>query len=297
VAQGDDSRLTRAAEAFRQGNKDRARRLICAVLDDDPRNLAAWSWACEVATTSEERTHCLKQILAIDPSHEGARRYLVQLQDQKPAGSKGKRLGVASLLLTPLAWFFRVPPVALLVVAAALIVAGGFVYFRVNTDLFGLLAPDFDALTVSDSYERIDADGMYWTIAFEGKGTSEYGGVVRHVSPIREDRLPILTHDILVTYGDYADPGLVNVSVVRHHFRWSSSSEPNGRINLLHTVPISGEVYRQLLEIRVWDQVLITGREIRVIEAYYESGDFAGEWRDTGCNTLLVESVSIVAVE
>ena len=64
--------------------------------------------------------------------------------------------------------------------------------------------------------------------------------------------------------------------------------------NLLHTVSISEEVYRQLLEIRVWDEVLITGREIRVIGAYYESGDFAGEWRDTGCNTLLVESVSIV---
>jgi len=74
VVQGDDSRLTRAAEAFRQGNKDRARRLICAVLDDDPRNLAAWSWACAVAATSEERIHCLKQILAIDTSHEGARR-------------------------------------------------------------------------------------------------------------------------------------------------------------------------------------------------------------------------------
>jgi len=218
----------------------------------------------------------------------------VQLQDQKPAGSKGKRLGVASLLLTPLAWFLRIPPVVLLIVAAVSIVIGGFIYFRVNTDLFGLLAPDFDALTVSDSYERIDADGIYWEIVFEGEGTSEYAGVVRHISPIREGRLRILTHDILVTYGDYADPGLVSVSVVRHHFQWSSSSEPNGRINLLHTVPTSEEIYRQLLDIHLWDELVISGREIRVIKAYYEDGRYIGDWRETGCNTLLVESVTIV---
>ncbi len=184
---------------------------------------------------------------------------------------------------------------ALGISALVLAILCGAIYFRVNTDFFGLAALDFDTLTISDSYERIAADGMYWTIDFQGEGRSTYEGTVRHVSPIREDGMRILTHDVLVTSGDYADPEVVGVSVLNHHFNWWSSSteHPSGRINLLHTVPASEEVYRQLLDIRAWDEVVITGREIRVIKAYYEDGEYVGDWRDSGCNTLLVESVSI----
>jgi hypothetical protein len=48
-------------------------------------------------------------------------------------------------------------------------------------------------------------------------------------------RLRILTHDILVTSGDYAEPDVVSTSVFCHLFTWRSSStvHPSGRINYL----------------------------------------------------------------
>ncbi len=106
----------------------------------------------------------------------------------------------------------------------------------------------------------------------------------------------ILTHDILVTSGEYADPAVVKTSVANHRFRWHSTgtTRPKGAINLLHTVPANEEIYRQLLQIHAQDEVIITGREILTIEAYDQDGNYLGEWHDTGCNTLLVNSVTVL---
>ncbi|MGB3903380.1 MAG: hypothetical protein WBB22_00510, partial [Anaerolineae bacterium] len=107
---------------------------------------------------------------------------------------------------------------------------------------------------------------------------------------------PILTHDVLVTSGEYADPDVVTTSVTNHSFTWRSSStaEPRGAINLLHTVPANEEVYGQLRQIQSWDEVVITGREILRIDALDADGGYLGDWQDAGCNALLVQSVTIV---
>ena len=51
--------VAEAIAAIRQGDKDRGRELILAVLEEDPRNETAWSWACDVAEATEERIQCL----------------------------------------------------------------------------------------------------------------------------------------------------------------------------------------------------------------------------------------------
>lgn len=311
MTQDDRNRLTLAVKALHRGDRVRARQLVHQALTEDPRNVRAWTWACELAATWEERVYCLERILEVDPAHEPARRYLARLEGQAAEGGaltsmappsspadnlppKGRaRQGVLNLLLSPFSWLLGTSPTTLLLVVVALAVVGGIVYFRANTTFFGLAKLDFDTLTISDSYEEIAADGGYWQVTFEGQGTSEFAGVVRHVSPFRDDRVCILTHDVLVTSGDFADPDIVSTSVFNHHFRWQSLGvqKPAGAINLLHTVPANEEVYRQLLEIRTWEQVVVAGREILTIKAYDGDGDFIGSWQDTGCNTLLVESV------
>jgi hypothetical protein len=291
-----DGRLAQAAAAFRRGNRDEARKLICAVLDDDAHNLQAWAWAYEIAAKPEERIHCLEQILAIDPTHDAARRQLAQLRVDAPDAGKKSESSPLDLLWAPLAWVLQLSPATIVVSLVLVLLVGGFIYFRLNTDFFGLASPDFDSLAISDSYEEIAADNMYWQVTFERPGTSSFAGTVRHVSLIRENRFPILTHDILVTSGEFADPNTVRVSVVNHHFTWYSSDTPNpeGTINLLHTVPANEEIYQQLLGIRSWDEVQIQGREILIIRVYDQEGGYKGEWHDTGCNTLLVESVRFV---
>ena len=112
---------------------------------------------------------------------------------------------------------------------------------------------------------------------------------------MRLRQIPILTHDVMVTSGEYADPDVVTTSVTNHRFTWRSSStaEPRGAINLLHTVPANEEVYGQLRQIQSWDEVVITGREILRIDALDADGGYLGDWRDAGCNALLVQSVTM----
>lgn len=305
-----DQRLALAALAFRQGDRDGAREIVHTVLKDDPRNVDAWIWACEIATTREERILCLRRVLALEPTHAPARRYLRQLEEGRVAGhgptdlapppihSKDevpRRLDPLELLLGLQEHVARLSPIHLLLIVTGLALACGLAYFNVNSSLFGAVGPDFTSFTISDSYERIANEDLYWEITFESESPSQFSGVVRQVVPIRTGRVEVLTHDVLVASGDYADRDLVRTNVINHRFTWRATTDtpPEGQINLLHTVPATEAIYEQLLSIRRGDEVTIGGREILTIRTYDHAGRFLGRWEDAGCNTLLVESVRI----
>ena len=159
-----------------------------------------------------------------------------------------------------------------------------------------MIGNDFDDLVISNSYEKISTEDTFWEVQFEGIGESKYIGIVRHASPIRINEFRILTHDILVTTADFSNPDIVETSVIDHKFFWKSTdvNAPNGSINLIHAVPANKEIYLELLKIQNWDTVKITGREIYTIKAYQSDETFLGTWADAGCNTLLIEFVSIL---
>jgi hypothetical protein len=314
-AQDEREVLAVARAAIQRGYMAQARQIINSVLKDNPRSVTAWSWACQAAADRTERIHCLQQILVIDPSHAAARRYLAQLQSESAASStpvgqtsRGTATentptqknppgpGFADWLLMPLGCLMQIPATFVIGAMLVLLLGGALVYYTTNTSFFGLAAPDFEGLAVSPSYEQVKADDLYWHIIYEKAEDTQFPGLVRHVSPIRDGRLRILTHDILVTSGQFSDPSMVRTSVFNHRFRWRSpnTAQPSGTINLLHTVPANQDIYRQLLEIREQDEVIISGREILKIEAYNSDGNYLGEWHDTGCNTLLVNSVTKV---
>jgi hypothetical protein len=143
----------------------------------------------------------------------------------------------------------------------------------------------------------LDRKDRKWTIQYEYDHDTNFTGVVRHVSHWREEDIPFATHDILVTTGEFASQDRVHVSVMMHTFtyRYFEDPHPKGAINLLHIVPASESVYRQLLEVREWNQVSIRGREILRIERFDPEGKFLGAWQDAGCNSILVSSVEIIA--
>ena len=159
----------------------------------------------------------------------------------------------------------------------------------------GMNAPFQTDLTFSDGYKQItDADGRTWEVEFEYAANSTFSGVVRHTSRWLDSSVPFMSHDILVTTGDFADADLVDTSVSNHRFRWRSPEQkPSGSINLLHIFPATEEIFDQLLEIKEWDHVTITGREILRINLFDADGQDIGYWKDTGCNTILVTSVTI----
>ncbi|NQS91622.1 MAG: hypothetical protein HQ574_04370 [Chloroflexi bacterium] len=306
--------LKSAISALRIGDKNTARSLILIEIRENSSNLTAWLWALEVAENIKEKQTILNKILSLDPTHKGALQYLknldenpdsnqalpIPIQDkdssEKPVKSQKDISRAGGLLRLFLDWVTSLPSSCGFFALFIIILGGLFFYFRVNTSLFGLVGNDFDELVISNSYEQIRADDMYWEVQFEGLGETKYIGIVRHASPIRMNEFRILTHDVLVTTADFANPDIVDTSVLDHKFFWNTTNSinPTGSINLIHAVPANKSVYQELLKIQSWDTVKITGREIYTVKAFLTDETFIGTWVDTGCNTLLIESVTVL---
>jgi hypothetical protein len=312
----ESDRLQQAITLIKKGKREQARELILSEVKSNPENLTAWLWALEVAANEKEQRTILHRILTLDPTHKGALQFLKKLdqaplnQDDPEEAAKPddkspqspnqpvlSRLG--ALLRFVLDWLFSLPASCGFLALFLIILLGIFIYFRMNTSFFGLAGADFDKLVISNSYEKISSDEIYWEVQFEGTGESKYIGTVRYAAPIRIKEFSILTHDILVTTADFANPDIIDTNVIDHKFFWksTSASSPNGSINLIHAIPANKEVYQIMLEIQKWDTVKITGREIYSVKAYQSDGTFLGTWQDMGCNTLLVESVSLLKAD
>ncbi len=162
-----------------------------------------------------------------------------------------------------------------------------------NFDFWGLDAPDFDQFTLSKNLKQVEnSRGARWQIAYEGEQSSTFEGKIRHISVNYEPSFPFLTHDILVTSGDFADPQRVDTLVSNHHFSWSAAEQPDGKINLLHVVVLDAGLYDQLMQLHTDDWVRIRGREILTIELH-QKDRLTMSWSDSGCNTLLIEAIQL----
>ncbi len=188
MAETHSARLKQAVVALREGDRVQARALILAELRDDRDNLTTWLWALEVANSDKEKRSILGKILSLDPSHTGALQYLKKLDqgagvnpeispqhpglDQnlrstEPETEKGRVGGLVRLFTD---WITNLPLSCGFIALFAVIIAVAFIYFRVNTSLYGLIGNDFDDLIVSNSYETISSGEMYWEVQFEGIG-------------------------------------------------------------------------------------------------------------------------------
>jgi len=158
--------------------------------------------------------------------------------------------------------------------------------------------PPFDELAYSPDFNQITSlNGHTWDVTFELPVDSTFTGVVRHISLWYDSSAPFMSHDILVTTGDFTSQDFVDVSVMGHKFfyHWDDA-RPTGTINLLHIFPATTEIFDQLKQIKKWDNVSISGREILKIDKYDADGKYLGYMTDAGCNTILVTSVTINAV-
>jgi hypothetical protein len=212
--------------------------------------------------------------------------------------SKREPNPILELLLLPVTIMLRLPPTVALITGALLILLVSGVYYSFNSDFWGLASAPLQDLSFSQGNQTVyDRQDRKWTIQYEYNQETTFNGVVRHVSHWREEDIPFATHDVLVTTGEFASQERVHVSVMMHTFtyRYSGDPRPEGKINLLHIVPASEEVYRKLLDVREWNQVSIRGREILRIERFDPQGNYLGAWQDAGCNSILVSSVEIMA--
>ena len=206
-------------------------------------------------------------------------------------------LSFKNILTLPLVFLLRMSPLWGFTILLVIVSSCGFLYYSMNSDFFGLVAPPFAELTFSKDFSTVQdtKSGKSWKIIFEKIPFSVFHGVVRHVSNWRDEPIPFATHDILVTTGDYTSPSHIAARVYNHAFYYNLDNDPKpqGSIHLLHIVPQTEEIYRQLLNVREWNLVTISGREIYKIDIFDATGKLTYYWQDDGCNSILVTSVKI----
>ena len=89
-------------DALNEGRKEEARRLLSAVIRDDPENEAAWLGMAYAVEEEERYIECMQRVLAINPENESAKKVLVKSETSQKlseAGDKIGRYGIAALAL------------------------------------------------------------------------------------------------------------------------------------------------------------------------------------------------------
>ena len=207
---------------------------------------------------------------------------------------KQRKYSIRELLFIPIGCAMQLPFIPVLIFLGILIITSFFTYKTWNFDPIHLWSRSYPDYSLTEDLTTMsDPRGNRWTISYENIPASTFTGKVRHISPDEEAMAPMLSYDILVTSGDYAQPERVHTVVVNHMFTWrpTENIQPAGRINLLHTVAKNREIFEKLREIQNGNSVTIKGIEILKIDAYDPSGVYQGYWMDQGCNTLLVTEV------
>lgn len=68
-----ERQLVAGVRAARQGNKERARELLEAVLKQDRENEQAWIWMASIVSSTREKRICLERVLKANPNNRAAR--------------------------------------------------------------------------------------------------------------------------------------------------------------------------------------------------------------------------------
>jgi len=77
-----DDLLQQGITAYKAGKRDETRKFFITVVKQSPDNEPAWGWMYQASNNDQERIHCLKQILRINPKSEKANQLLNQLLAQ-----------------------------------------------------------------------------------------------------------------------------------------------------------------------------------------------------------------------
>ncbi|HEY85223.1 MAG TPA: hypothetical protein G4N96_08960 [Chloroflexi bacterium] len=76
-----NDKLAQGIQAAKNGDKVKARELLYAVADKDPRNEMVWMWLSYAMDTAEDRQICLENALTINPTNQYALRGLAQISN------------------------------------------------------------------------------------------------------------------------------------------------------------------------------------------------------------------------
>ena len=123
---------------------------------------------------------------------------------------------------------------------------------------------------------NIDKGEVIWdgkTIYAEWGKKETKSGYLRYFGRAYDRNVPFMTHDTVLTTGDYSDPDKVYVSEISsgNMFYRPNIRSPEGTLVVLHLFHNSKKVASELSELKQGDTVNFTGREEE--DSYIEDDD------------------------
>jgi hypothetical protein len=108
----------------------------------------------------------------------------------------------------------------------------------------------------------IELDGTHYAGHWSDDAKT-FSGTIQWTGQAAKSAVPLITHEVLVTTGEYSDPKVVQIEpVVDHHTTWkfvAGRTALDGTIHIVHCVPSTPEVYDALGGLTVGQNVSIQG--------------------------------------
>ena len=148
-----DNLTKQGADAFKAGNKDEARKLLLAAVKQNSDSERAWGWLYNVTKNDKERTHCLNQMLRINPENGKVKELLDQITNYEPPLESSQNVPPTNNIQNQVSEKKKFPTWAKI----SLSILGGIVGIVVlcNLAVFGL---NLAGPQIEKNFERIDAE-------------------------------------------------------------------------------------------------------------------------------------------
>ena len=120
-------------------------------------------------------------------------------------------------------------------------------------------------MSFGSSIGDIVLDGKHYNGDWTDDAKS-FSGTIQWTGHAAPSAVPLITHEVLVTTGEYSDPKIVQIQpVVDHHTTWTYVARrmAEGTIHIVHCIPSTPEVYDALGALVAGQSVTIDGELLR----------------------------------
>lgn len=130
------------------------------------------------------------------------------------------------------------------------------------------------------------------TYVTEWLPSNTHSGEVQQIGQYHNKYLPMNTHHIVLTTGDYSDPSKVTISKLRKgRIVARYTTQPKGSIEVLHLIPSSVQMLKKISRIKTGQKVELTGQEEKDNKVNSDAGYYAGGSKDKGHYLFLLQEL------
>ena len=148
-----DNLTKQGADAFKAGNKDEARKLLLAAVKQNPDSERAWGWLYNVTKNDKERTHCLNQMLRINPENGKVKELLDQITNYEPPLESSQNVPPTNNIQNQVSEKKKFPTWAKISISILVGIIG--IVALCSLAVFGL---KLAGPQINENFERIDAE-------------------------------------------------------------------------------------------------------------------------------------------